>query len=371
VAGSPVAAEPIHAGPVNGNPINGSPVNARSAKAGTVGNGTASNGTVGNGTVSASMVSGGSMTAGPLRAGTAPDGRPATAKGVARVSVNAAAPPSTSAEAAGGSLWQDVAGPAVEPIAPRSPAPMIYYPPAAPGTGSEDGDQIRRHRIRTTVRTVGELMVTFGLIVLLFAGYEVWGKTAIVNAHQDDLDKQLSQLWDGPTDDPTVAPSGTPASPTTKTLAPPGGNAIARIYIPRLGKHWVVVQGVTPADIRYAPGHYPGTAMPGKIGNFAVAGHRTPAIFWDLDKVKPGDKIVIETKGYWYVYQVTVQEIVTPHSIEVIAPVPDQPGVKATQAMITLTTCNPKWDNYQRLVLHGKLIRQQSRAAGPPAELGG
>ena len=50
-----------------------------------------------------------------------------------------------------------------------------------------------------------------------------------------------------------------------KTLRqePPGGNAIARLYIPRLGKQWVVVQGVTPADIRYAPGHYTETAMPG------------------------------------------------------------------------------------------------------------
>jgi Sortase domain len=54
------------------------------------------------------------------------------------------------------------------------------------------------------------------------------------------------------------------------------GTAIGRLYLPRLHLHWVVVEGVALADIRYAPGHYPGTALPGDPGNFAVAGHRLP-----------------------------------------------------------------------------------------------
>ena len=40
-------------------------------------------------------------------------------------------------------------------------------------------------KVRTTIRTLGELMITAGLVLLLFAAYEVWGKAAIVNAHQD------------------------------------------------------------------------------------------------------------------------------------------------------------------------------------------
>jgi LPXTG-site transpeptidase (sortase) family protein len=230
-----------------------------------------------------------------------------------------------------------------------------------------------RHPILTTVRTAGELMITFGLILLLFAAYEVWGKAAIVNAHQSDLDQQLSQQWDTPDDEPTVSPTG-PAptgSPTKKALGPPSGNAIARLYLPRLGKHWVVVEGVTRADIRYAPGHYPGTAMPGEVGNFSVAGHRTPAIFWDLDKIGKNDLIIVETRKNWYVYRFSSREIVSPHAVEVVAPVPDQPGVTPVIPMITLTTCNPKWDNYQRLIVHGILLYSQPRSAGPPKELGG
>jgi sortase A len=222
--------------------------------------------------------------------------------------------------------------------------------------------------VRAVVRGVGELCITLGLVVLLFAAYEVWGKTAIVDAHQNDLDRQLAQNWDGV--GPVPVPSGS-AGAKPSDLPPPGGNAIARLYIPRLGKQWVVVQGVTPYDIRFAPGHYPDSAMPGQVGNFSMAGHRTPAIFWNLDEMRDGDPLVVETRSDWYVYKVYNSEIVSPHAVEVVAPVPHQPGAKPTKALITLTTCNPKWDNYQRLIVHGELVRHQTRADGKPAELGG
>jgi LPXTG-site transpeptidase (sortase) family protein len=222
--------------------------------------------------------------------------------------------------------------------------------------------------IRSSVRGLGEVMITFGLIVLLFAAYEIWGKSAIIDAHQNDLDRQLGQAWGAPPGDPTVGPAANPSA--TPLGAPPGG-AVARLYIPKLNKHWVVVEGVTQADIRWAPGHYPDSAMPGQIGNFSVAGHRTVAIFWSLDEVHSGDAIVVETQKSWFVYRVTKQEIVKPTAVEVVAPVPDQPGVRPTDAMLTLTTCNPKWDNYQRLIIHAKLQRSQPRSAGEPPEAKG
>lgn len=222
--------------------------------------------------------------------------------------------------------------------------------------------------IRTVIRTVGEVCITLGMILLLFAAYEVWGKTAAVNAHQNDLNSQLAQEWNRP----TAAPSAS-TGPKADVLPPPDGQAIARLYIPRMNKQWIVVQGVTPADIRFAPGHYPTSAMPGQIGNFSVAGHRTPAIFWDLDQIHTGDDIVVETKDYWYVYKASQTEIVSPHAVQVVAPVPNQPGKKPTQEMITLTTCNPKFNNYQRLIIHGVLdpTQTRTRAEGRPAVLGG
>ncbi|MBN1171549.1 MAG: class E sortase [Micromonosporaceae bacterium] len=214
--------------------------------------------------------------------------------------------------------------------------------------------------LRTTTRTTGEFMITFGMIVLLFAAYEVWGVGAAVSAYQDDLNDQLNQAW---------SPQPSASASASASAGPPiEGKAIARLYIPRMRQDpWTVVEGVKPADIRYAPGHYPTTVLPGQVGNFSIAGHRTLKIFWDLDKLKSGDLIVVETREAWFTYKVTQSHVVSPKAVSVIAPVPNKPGVKATQAMVTLTTCNPKTQNYQRLVVHGALAGRQAHDAGPPA----
>lgn len=229
-----------------------------------------------------------------------------------------------------------------------------------------------RSRLRTGVRAAGEVLITFGIVVLLFAGYEIWGKSVIVNAHQNDLSQQLAEAW-GPAGDPTVTPSTTSSSTPAPASAPPKvqGTPIAGLYIPRLDKNWIVVEGVTQKDLRYAPGHYPTSALPGQLGNFSIAGHRNRATFWRLDELDGGDVIVAEDRDNWHIYRVTRNHIVTPSEVAVVAPVPGEPGTKPTDAMLTLTTCHPKFDNYERLIIHAKLDRTQAKSAGRPAELGG
>ncbi|WBB55852.1 class E sortase [Verrucosispora sp. WMMD573] len=223
-------------------------------------------------------------------------------------------------------------------------------------------------RVRTGLRFSGELLITFGLVVLLFAGYEIWGKSAIVDAHQGELSEQLAQAWaPEPVTDPTVSPS---ASPSAKPKPAVQGTPIAGLYIPKFDKEWIVVEGVGQQDIRYAPGHYPDSAMPGQVGNFSVAGHRNRATFWRLDELREGDPILVEGRNEWYVYQVTESVVVKPTQVEVVAPVPGRPGEKPTKRMLTLTTCNPKFDNYERLIIHAELTRTQPKAEGRPAELG-
>ena len=219
--------------------------------------------------------------------------------------------------------------------------------------------------LRGTARVGGELLVTLGLVVLLFAAYEVYGKTAALNGHQNALSNQLDHAWDDPA---LITPGSTPGP--AGPAAPPG-DAIGRLYLPKLRLHWVVVEGVSLKDIRYAPGHYPGTALPGQVGNFAVAGHRLIGIFWDLDQLRPGDVAVVETRTAWFVYQLSGPEVVSPHAVEVIAPSPDRPGQPPDAAYLTLTTCNPKYNNYQRLIVHAVLQRSQPRSAGLPAEANG
>ncbi|WP_229076737.1 class E sortase [Actinoplanes sp. DH11] len=222
-------------------------------------------------------------------------------------------------------------------------------------------------RIRAGIRTSGEVMITFGLVVLLFAGYQVFGNSAAVQNEQDNLAEELDEAWS----DPTVAPT---ASAAQQGPAAPGDNLVGRLYIPKFDKKWVVVDGVQPDDIRYAPGHYPESAMPGEVGNFSVAGHRIKKIFWRLDELNDGDVIGVETRENWYVYKVYELDIVKPHQVEVVAAVPGKPKAKPSKAVLTLTTCNPKFNNYERLIVHAELVSTVARDqalpdAGMPAEM--
>ena len=250
-------------------------------------------------------------------------------------------------------------------------------PPPPPVKAIKAGDQWRSIHseytrttvgsiLRSTMRGTGELMITFGLVLLLFAAYEMWGNTAIVDAHQDQLTQQLDDVWANP--DPTVSASPVPGATASPAPGPNLANAVARLYIPRLNKQWVVVEGVTQADIRYAPGHYPKSAMPGQPGNFSVAGHRNRATFWDLDLMDNGMPIIVETKTSWYIYKVVLKRVVLPTQVEVVAPKP--PVVKSREGkLLTLTTCNPKLDNYQRLIIHADFDREMPRSGPKPAEL--
>jgi sortase A len=221
-----------------------------------------------------------------------------------------------------------------------------------------------RSLIRGVAHGATELLITLGVIAMLFVAYQTWGASRVVESHQRDLDRQLAQQWAAGSGEATGGTSMSGAA-----VAPPPGGALARLYLPRLDKAWVVVEGVGPADLRYGPGHYPATARPGQVGNFAMAGHRTQAVFWNLDRLTDRDVAVVETARVWYVYRITQVHVTSPNALEVLAPVPGRPGVTARTPMLTLTTCSPKWGYSHRLVVHAELVRSQPRTAGRPAEL--
>jgi sortase A len=227
---------------------------------------------------------------------------------------------------------------------------------------------------------VGEVLITLGVIVFLFLAYELWF-TGLYTAHaQSDLKSQLRTEWAQPAPAPTELPGETPSAPGPS--AEPGlvdtplpGNAIGLIRIPRLGADYsyAIVEGVSTDDLKKGPGHYPGTAMPGGVGNFVLSGHRTTylAPFNGLGELEPGDAIVIETRDTWYTYRVTGSETVLPTAVGVVLPVPDKPHAKPTKALITLTTCTPKYSASHRLIIYGTLQSALPKSAGPPPALQG
>lgn len=217
---------------------------------------------------------------------------------------------------------------------------------------------MRRPSLRILIRSVGETCITAGVILLLFVAYELWGTGAYTRHQQDVLSKQLAKSWS----------SSANASADVTHEQVHLGEGIALIRIPRLGKgyHYVIVEGVSVEDLRKGPGHYPGTALPGEVGNFVVSGHRTTylAPFNGIGELRVGDQILIDTKASQFVYQVTQKKIVDPSDVNVAAPVPEHPDENPTQRLITLTTCNPKYSAAQRLIIFGRLVKTIPRAKG-------
>ena len=168
-----------------------------------------------------------------------------------------------------------------------------------------------------------------------------------------------------------------PASVTPFDTADAQGNegkAFAIIHIPRLGQGFEapILEGTSLDYLGRGVGHYHGSAMPGQIGNFAVAGHRKThgEPFRNLDQMRAGDFIVVETADTWYIYREDRDPfIVDPTDLAIVAPVPDHPWKKPTAQLITLTTCNPWWASTQRMIVVGHLIASQPRSAGEPVVL--
>lgn len=222
--------------------------------------------------------------------------------------------------------------------------------------------------VRLVARGLGQLLITLGLVILLFVGYELWFTNIIAAQAQSDLKSELKKDWRQP------PPTGQSTAQPVVVWNVKTGHVVAVLHIPRLGKGYVkyIVQGVSHDDLKKGPGHYPGTAWPGQVGNFVVSGHRTTygAPFNRLDELKIGDPIVIETQTTWFVYRVYKKEIVDPTNINVIYPFPDHPGEVPTKAYLTFTTCNPKYSAAQRLIIHAQLAQTMPKSAGVPSVLG-
>lgn len=214
------------------------------------------------------------------------------------------------------------------------------------------------------VRTLGQVLIGAGVIVLLFAAYQLWG-TGLRHAQaQDRLEAELAELLGeaaAPTPttapdqgDDTVTTTGTGTATTTTTPAPPvepePGDAVARIEIPAIGVDEVVVHGVSPAELRTGPGHYPTSAGFGEVGNAAIAGHRTTygQPFHDLDRLEPGDEIRITTIRGTFTYEVDEWFVVGERDVHVL----DDQG----DARLTLTACHPKYSSRQRIVVSALLV---------------
>ena len=151
-------------------------------------------------------------------------------------------------------------------------------------------------------------------------------------------------VYTGP---PTLAPGDSlpvPENlPPEKTVEPEV--EIGAIYIPRIAVLQTIFRGVTLPTLDKGVGWWPGTAMPGHVGNVVLGGHRVSKKkpFRNLDQLQPGDEIYLSTDEGDWVYVVDRTFIVSPSDVWII----DQTDA----ATLTLFACHPPGSTRERIVV--------------------
>lgn len=250
-------------------------------------------------------------------------------------------------------------------------------------------DRRRRARRRRAMWTGAEVLVTVGVVVLLLVVHQLWWTNRQARHGAQREVAALEREWGGSAVPGRDVREGGPvdsadgdlpvrrgdadtgqAGPTPAS-APLPSEAYAILAIPRLNLRVPVAEGISKPDVLdkgYA-GHYPGTGQPGRVGNFALAGHRNThgEPFRYLDRLGDGDRIVVETRTAVYTY--AVDQTVPQTSADdtgVIRPVPRSlahpgRGYGEPGYYITLTTCTPEYTSKYRLVVWGTLLSLRPR----------
>ena len=227
---------------------------------------------------------------------------------------------------------------------------------------------------------IGELLLTAGALVLLFLGWQLWWNDAIMAGQQSTAASELSTKWieeeraqRGETPPPVPADYGDPVVDQAEYA---NGDAFAVMYVPRFGadSQRNIAQGygldvLNSFDL--GVGHYPQTQMPGEVGNFAIAAHRSAygGGMHEIEQLQVHDAIYIQTKDGWYTYRFRDFEYVTPDTVNVLAAVPHHPELTPTDRIVTLTSCNPLYSTAERIIAYGVLESWQPASAGPPVEI--
>ncbi|WP_245581272.1 class E sortase [Propionicicella superfundia] len=209
----------------------------------------------------------------------------------------------------------------------------------------------KRRRPRAPL-VVGVILLALGVGALSWFAWEFWGTNIPAVEAQKAEKQKLREVWSTPSASSTPIP----------------GDGIAILRIPDFGSDWEqpVLVGTDQDTLMRGLGWYENTAMPGEIGNFAVAGHRSGhgRPFDQLLDLKAGSQVIVETRTYIYTYELdnspadlTVKNTDT----WVLDSVPGKPDEKPTKALITLTTCQDFFSSPDRSIGFGHLVSSQKK----------
>lgn len=229
---------------------------------------------------------------------------------------------------------------------------------------------------------LSDIFITIGAFVLVFYVWYVWLGDIVAGAQQDSAASSLSETWTEeaaglPEFDREVGSSEGALRPRKPPVVSGAmGQPFATLLVPRFGKNYerTVAESVDVKKVLNDPntgvGHYSSTARLGEVGNFALAGHRTTfgAPFGEVDRLRVGDRIYLETKAGWYVYRFRNLEYVHPTQSDVLNDMPRK-TVGAKERILTMTSCHPKLSAAERLIAYSVFESFVPRKNGVPSEI--
>lgn len=198
----------------------------------------------------------------------------------------------------------------------------------------------------TIIKAAGAVLIFAGIVIIATAvGMRLWAdhkQKQMITDFQKTIEKQdKNGDKQNNTSNNTDSDNSTPQ---TKS------GAVGLLTIPKINLTVAVGDGVDTDTLRYAVGHFKGTAYPGENGNCCIAGHRSytySEYFNRLDEINKGDEFTIQTTKGTYKYKVYDKIVVTPDHTEVLNPTSD--------ATVTLITCTPIRVATHRLIIKARL----------------
>lgn len=142
--------------------------------------------------------------------------------------------------------------------------------------------------------------------------------------------------------------------PVPRIALPTGAVPLGSLRIPAIGLDTPFFSGVHAEVLEQGPGHWPGTAVPGTDGNAVLSGHRTTftAPFNGLDRLQPGDEVVVAAGPSDVVYRVFETQIVAASRYVEVVTAQAGPG----ERVLTMFACHPKGSAAQRIVVRARAV---------------